>query len=114
MSDEPLFSQLNFSQKQVVYQGLLSLVSSNSGIGFCNNDQGHPAYAIGREGKFDYDQWGDSPDNNRLFKMMHELSVSLNEAEIDGSSEIADYIFAWADFCNLAYSAYESSKTDKR
>ena len=114
MSDEAVFSHLDFSQKQTVYQGLLSLVTSNSGVEFANNDQGHPAYAIGREGTFDYEQWGDSPDRNRLFKMMHELSVALSEAEIDGSSEVGDYIFSWADFCNIAYSAYENTKTNKR
>ncbi len=105
------FAGFDFFEKQLLYRGLLSLVQSNSGFGFCNNDQGHPAYAIGRDGKFDYDQWGDSPDRNTLFKLMHTLSVELSEAEIDSSSEIGDYVFSWADFCILAYSAYERAKT---
>lgn len=104
------FAGLSFSERQMIYLGLVSLVKSNSGVGFCNGDQGHPAYAIGRDGKFDYEQWGDSPDRNILFKLMHTLSVDLSEAEIDSSSEIGDYVFSWADFCILAYSAYERDK----
>lgn len=101
---------LSFSDRQLLYQGLLSLVKSNSGVGFANSDQGHSAYAIGRKGDFDYEKWGDSPDRNRLFKLMHALSVSLSEAEIDSSAEVSDYVFCWADFCQLAYSAYEKAK----
>lgn len=104
--------QFSFSEKQLLYRGLLCLVTSNSGYGFCNNDQGHPAYAIGRSGTYDYRQWGDSPDHNSLFKMMHALSVELSVAEIDSSSEIADYVFCWSDFCNLAYRAYERDKEE--
>jgi len=109
-NDRSPFASLEFSEKAMIYQGLLSLVKSNSGIGFCNNNQGHPAYAIGREGKFDYATWGDSPDRNRLFKMMHRLSVELCKAELDGSSEIGDYVFSWSDFCNIAYASYERAK----
>ena len=101
---------LSYSERKLLYLGLLALVKNNSGEGFQNSDQGHPAYAIGRGGKFDYDCWGDSPEKNKLFGMMHTLSVSLSEAEIDSSSEISDYVFCWADFCHLAYGAYEKLK----
>ena len=104
------FAYLSFSDKQLLYQGLLSLVTSNSGHGFTNGDQGHPAYAVGRRGNKDDMDFGDAPDRNRLFQMMHSLSVDLSAAEIDGNSEIRDYIFAWSDFCHLAYSAYERSR----
>jgi hypothetical protein len=104
------FSAFSFSEKQLIYRGLLSLVMSNSGYGFANNDQGHIAYAIGKSGKSDYSQFGDSPERNKLFQMMHTLTVQLSDAEIDQSSEIADYVFSWSDFCHLAYSAHERSK----
>ena len=104
------YSSLSFPERQMIYLGLVALVKGNSGIGFCNTDQGHPAYAIGRSGTFDYGQWGDSPEHNTLFKMMHTLSVSLSEADLDSSSEVGDYIFCWADFCSMAYAAYEKSK----
>jgi hypothetical protein len=104
------FAELSYSERKLLYLGLVSLVKRNSGDGFQNCDQGHPAYAVGRSGKFDYDAWGDSPEHNKLFKLMHTLSVSLSEAEIDNSSEIVDYVFCWADFCQLAYTAYEESR----
>lgn len=104
------FEHFDFAEKQLLYGGLLALVKANSGVGFYNNDQGHPAYAIGRKGEFDFAQWGDSPDSNKLFRMMHALTLSLGAAEIDGKSEISDYIYSWSDFCNLAYSAYERVK----
>jgi len=103
----PPFSSFSFSEKRLIYQGLLALVNNNSGCGFCNNDQGHPAYAIGRKGEHNYQQWGDSPEHNKLFNMMHTLSVELNAAEIDGQSEISEYVFSWQDFCILAYGAHE-------
>jgi hypothetical protein len=104
------FEGLSFSEKQLIYRGLLCLVTSNSGYGFHNHDQGHPAYAVGQSGEFSYQQWGDAPDRNHLFQMMHSLSVELSAAEIDSSAEISDYVFSWADFCRLAYSAYEKAK----
>ena len=104
------FHQLKLTEKRLVYRGLLLLVRSNSGHGFQNSDQGHLAYAIGRSGQCDYDLYGDSPERNKLFGLMHSLSVELSEAELDQSAEIPDYIFSWADFCHLAYAAYEQHK----
>jgi hypothetical protein len=104
------FDGLSFSEKQLVYRGLLCLVTNNSGYGFANNDQGHPAYAFGQDGSYDYQKWGDAPDQNQLFQMMHSLSVELSQAEIDSSAEISDYVFSWSDFCRLAFSAYERAK----
>ncbi len=101
------FEGLDFSEKQLILRGLIALVKSNSGFGFCNNDQGHPAYAVGRQGEFDFAHYGDSPEHNKLFKLMHTLSVDLSSGAIDGSSEIVDFIFSWADFCLLGYSARE-------
>ena len=105
-----MFESLSHSQRSLVYQGLLKLVTTNSGVGFANNDQGHMAYAIGRSGKSDYEQFGDSPDRNQLFQMMHSLTTQLSAAELDDSSEISDYVFAWSDFCNLAYAAFENGQ----
>lgn len=108
--DQNPFSLLSFSEKQIVYLGLLELVKGNSGVGFHNCDQGHVAYAIGRDGTYDDKTWGDSPERNKLFRMMHTLSVDLSEAELDRSAEISDYVFSWSDFCTLAYQAYEEHK----
>ena len=105
-----MLNDLTAAQKRMIYQGLLCLVKSNSGIGFVNCDQGHLAYVAGRDGKVDYATLGDSPEDNVLFQMMHTLSVSLSEAELDKSSEISDYVFSWSDFCILAYDAYLKHK----
>lgn len=96
-SAETAFTSFSFAEKKLLY-----LVASNSGYGFCNNDQGHPAYKIGQSGDFDFAQWGDSPECNILFKMMHSLSCDLQAAELDESSEISQYVYCWADFCNFA------------
>jgi hypothetical protein len=111
---ESPFEAFSFSQKQLLYKGLLALVKSNSGRGFANGDQGHPAYAIGRGGTFDYDKWGDSPDRNEMFQMMQSLSGDLCVGEIDGSSEIGEYVHAWCDFCEIAYNAYLDAKKNRQ
>jgi hypothetical protein len=45
------FESFEAKELAMIYQGLLCLVKSNSGVGFCNNDQGHPAYKAGIDGK---------------------------------------------------------------
>jgi hypothetical protein len=102
-----MFEHLEMRDKAMIYQGLVCLVKSNSGVGFCNGDQGHPAYAVGKDGKIDFEAFGDSPEQNRLFKMMHELTVALGEADLDASAEVSERIYCWADFCRLAFEAYE-------
>jgi hypothetical protein len=43
----------------IVYATLIHAIKTNSGIGFLNGDQGHPAYVIGAEdGSRDKDSWG--------------------------------------------------------
>jgi hypothetical protein len=103
-----MFENLDYDTKLLIYEGLLKLVTSNSGEGF-HGDQGHPAYRVGRSGDVDYEQWGDSPEHNRLFKVMHELSVSLNAAE-EKNPTVTDYVFSWADFCRMATDAYDRQR----
>ena len=91
----------------MIYQGLLSLVKSNSGIGFVNCDQGHPAYAAGRQGTVNYATFGDAPEQNVLFQMMHTLSVSLSEAELDNTSEISDYITRLTSEYDISFVDYD-------
>lgn len=98
-----MFEHLDSSSKRLLYNGLVALVRSNSGQGFHNNDQGHPAYVMGAQGKVDHEQWGDSPTHNHLFKIMRELSL-------DTHTEQGRDPLAWQDFCELATSAYETSK----
>jgi hypothetical protein len=104
-----MFDSLSYADQFMVYEGLFSLVTSNSGIGFANADQGHPAYVMGSKGVIDYEAWGDHPDRNRLFQMMHQLSVSLNEHESDRPTT-TEYVFAWSDFCRIAVEAYNNQR----
>lgn len=86
---------LNDFAGDIIYSALIHSIRSNSGIGF-HNEQGHPAYLMGKDGHIDFHMWGDSPDHNRLFKMVCELSKQY------GNSEISN----WQQFCELAYNAY--------
>ena len=107
-----MFESLSYLDQFMVYEGLLGLVNSNSGIGFNNADQGHPAYVMGSKGVIDYDAWGDEPERNRLFKMMHQLSVSLNEHESENPTT-TEYVFSWTDFCRIAMNAYNTHKRNE-
>ena len=107
-----MFETLDYNTKLLIYEGLLKLVRSNSGEGF-HGDQGHPAYRMGRDGNVDYQQWGDSPEHNRLFKIMNELSLSLNSAEAEKPTNM-DYVFSWSDFCRMATDAYDNNRNASR
>ena len=64
---------------------------------------------MGSKGIVNFDAYGDDPDRNRLFKMMHSLSLSLNEHESEHPTT-TEYIFSWSDFCRIAVSAYNKHK----
>lgn len=84
----------------IIYDALIHSIDTNSGIGFHNNDQGHIAYLTGaKDGSHDYEQWGDSPENNRLFKMLVCLSGDRGDSH---SAQIRN----WREFCERAYNAY--------
>ena len=48
--------------ESVCFRALVEMIESNSGVGFVNADQGHPAYAMGRRGKIDAVAGGDGPE----------------------------------------------------
>ncbi len=97
-----MFSDLDYLQKEMVYESLVRMVKTNSGIGFTNADQGHPAYAVGRRGEVNYATWGDEPERNRLFRMMKALAQELVQNE---KSPPIDPVLTWADFCQLGHEA---------
>ena len=55
-----------------MYKALPHAVRTNSGIGFHNNDQGHPVYRVGARGK-EFDHIGDSPADNVMFHLLRAL-----------------------------------------
>jgi hypothetical protein len=87
----------------IVYDALIHAIRTNSGIGFHNADQGHPAYLLGCEGKSDYHELGDSPEENKLYQLLIGLSESLGDSA-------QPPIRTWQDFCRLAVDSYKRSK----
>ena len=99
-----MFEDFNFSARYILFDSLLNSIKSNSGNGFHNNDQGHPAYRIGCDEDIEIKDHGDTPERNELFKMMRELSESL-EGCTDFSPD--DFVTKWSDFCKMATDAYD-------
>lgn len=85
-------------EPELVYEALIHAVQTNSGIGFYNNDQGHPAYMLDESGKAST-AMGDSPRENRLYQMLESLTYELGESAHTP-------VRSWHDFCRLAYDAY--------
>ena len=82
----------------VCFRALVEMIESNSGVGFVNADQGHPAYASGRQGIEDPVMGGDGPEDNCLFKLLQRFAPEHHE-------QIRD-LRTWSKFCSLAFSAY--------
>ena len=38
-------------EKHMIFRALVRMIKTNSGDGFLNSDQGHPAYLLGAQGK---------------------------------------------------------------
>ena len=89
---------------RIVYDALIHAVKTNSGIGFHNRDQGHPAYLAGAEdGSRDS---GDSPEENDLYKMLIRLSEKYG---IESGVRITN----WRQFCELAVKGYKENRLIK-
>jgi hypothetical protein len=98
---------LEFRERSLLYSGLLLMVKSNSGTGFANNDQGHPAYRAGRSGEDDYNTLGDSPAHRPIYQLMKALGAGLAEG---GEFAATDIVTDWSSFCILATDAYDQTK----
>jgi hypothetical protein len=99
-----MFEKLPYCD-DIIYRALVIMVKSNNGYGFNNNNQDHIAYRVGRDGTVDHDAWGDSPDDNTLYKMMVELSEELLEhPDFPRSVRVHN----WSDFCCMATDAYDA------
>lgn len=85
----------------VCFRALVEMIESNSGVGFVNADQGHPAYAMGRRGEIDAVTGGDSPEVNSLFKLLRRFAPEHHE-------QIQD-LRTWPKFCSFAFAASQRS-----
>jgi len=84
----------------MIYHALVRSIETNSGMGFLNVDQGHPAYVLGASGK-ESKEMGDSPGQNRLFKLLASFDREFHEHIEDLST--------WQKFCTLAVNAYNDA-----
>jgi len=100
-----------YAEKEYTYRGLKSLIESGSGVGFHNADMGHPAYVLGASGQTLKDDWGDSPEENLLYKMLSQLSKELKKAGIEELRYVWWYDFSeWKDFCKFAVEIYNKKR----
>ncbi len=93
-----MFSNLSGVEKELIYKALVHMIDSNTGTGFHNADQGHPAYTAGASGRVDVGTLGDSPGQNILFKLVSSLCEQLPGIEPDLST--------WERFCSFATEAF--------
>ena len=88
-------------EKYLIFKALVRMIETNSGIGFHNCDQGHPAYLLGADdGKVDPVMGGDSPEKNDLF----ELLASFDQAFHDNGPDLS----TWQKFCAFAVKAFNN------
>ena len=88
-------------EKYLIYTALVRAIETNSGIGFHNSDQGHPAYRAGAKDGDEVNRiWGDSPEENELFKLL----LSFKELH---KGETGPDLSTWQKFCAFAVEAYD-------
>ena len=83
---------------EIVFQALVDMIASNTGVGFHNVDQGHPVYAVGSDDAADAETWGDGPEHNGLFQTLQQFDHKYHATIQDLSS--------WQKFCAFAFKAY--------
>ncbi len=99
-----MFEKIPTAEKELIYLGLKKLISTNSGQGFQNADQGHPCYALGSRGNVS-GNGNDLPEKNILFKMLKELSDDFKKSGNTGYKWWYDFS-TWENFCKFAYDSY--------
>lgn len=93
-------------QKHLIFKALVRAIETNSGLGFHNNDQGHLAYASGAQGQENLGTWGDSSEQNELFKLLASFDREFHEEDPDLST--------WQKFCAFAVGSYNRVRSQAR
>lgn len=88
-------------EKALIFSALVHAINTNSGIGFHNGDQGHPAYMAGASNE-DSKTWGDTPEKNLMFKLLASCDPELHELGPDLST--------WEKFCTYAVEAHNRAR----
>lgn len=100
-----MFESFDPVSRYLIYRSLLNSVRSDSGLGFQNDEQGHLAYRGGAMGVVPDATIGDHPDQNRLYKMMRELSDTLKD---NPDLRRSDLVLSWQDFCKMAVESHDA------
>ena len=87
--------------KYLIFKVLVRMIKTNSGEGFHNSDQGHPAYRLGAIGKVDPVAGGDSPEQNQLFKLLASFDQTFHGVGPNPDPS------TWQKFCAFAVDAYD-------
>jgi hypothetical protein len=85
------------NEKALIFDALAYAIKANSGIGFRNSDQGHPAYMAGATNE-DSETWGDSAEQNLMFKLLASFD---RESHGNGPN-----LSTWEKFCKYAVDAH--------
>ena len=107
-----MFESLEYQYLEPIYLGLKCLFEKKEywGTVFHNHDSGHPVYLAGASNDTDNWDYADSPERNRLYKMLKELS-DLLRAEMESTRSIWWYDFKdWQSFCKYAVEKYNEDK----
>ena len=96
----------------LLYRGLVSLIENNTGVGFHNNDQGHPFYVVGAQGKRweEKGQVADDGDSNELFLLIKKLTGLLRDQGADEFTWFREELAQWHGFCKFAVDSYNKGK----
>lgn len=92
-------------QKWLIFKALADSIAANSGRGFHNADQGHPAYRAGAAGDnskvLNSEMLGDSPEQNELFVLLESFHPDFHARGPDLST--------WQKFCSFATDAHDKA-----
>ena len=88
-------------ERELIFHALAKMIEANSGAGFINGDQGHPAYTAGVSGSVDEKTWGDGPETNVLFQLLASFEPEFHQEGPDLST--------WQKFCTYAVKAYNDT-----
>lgn len=89
-------------EKYLIFKALVRMIETNSGTGFLNEDQCHPAYTLGMHGEVNPVAGGDSPEKNDLFKLLASFERTYHEAGPDLST--------WPKFCTFAVESFKRER----
>ena len=87
-------------EKYMIFRALVRTIKTNSGDGFHNCDQGHPAYRAGANGG-DSVKFGDSPEQNDLFQLLASFDQTYHG--VDPNPDLS----TWQKFCTFAVDAHD-------